>query len=106
MEQQDREEKRRRERFPFIEDIVIDGSKQCTSSDISEGGLYISALQAFEKNSVIDVTIPFEGEKLIFKAEVIHGQPGIGLGIKFIDLTDDQKGKIKKLVEHLANKPT
>lgn len=58
MDGQNTEEGRKCERFSFIEDIVVDGSKQCTSSDISEGGLYISAIQAFEENSVIDVTIP------------------------------------------------
>ena len=54
---EDRKGKRKHERFPFIDDVLVDGTKQCTSADISEGGLYISAMQAFEKNNVIDVTI-------------------------------------------------
>jgi PilZ domain len=105
MEEPETEEKRKGDRFPFIEDVVVDGSRRCTSSDISEGGLYISAIQAFEENSVIDVTIPFMGEKMLFKAEVKHCQPGIGLGIMFIDVTAEQKEKINRLIETLGKRP-
>jgi hypothetical protein len=100
------EDKRKCERFVFIEDITVDGAKRCTSSDISERGLYISAVHSFEENNVVDVTIPFKGEKLVLKAEVKHCQPGIGFGLMFIDLNDEQKVKINTLIENLANKPS
>ena len=76
-----------------------------TSVDISEDGLYISAIQSYEKNSVIDVTIPFKGEKLTFKAQVRYCQPGIGMGVLFIDLNAEQRGKIKELIESITKEP-
>ncbi len=103
---EDRKERRKHERFPFIEDILVDGTKRCTTADISEGGLYISAIQVFEENNVIDVTIPFKGENLTFKAKVRHCQPGIGLGIMFIELSDEQEVKIKEVIKNLVNKST
>jgi hypothetical protein len=45
---QDNKGHRKHERFPFREDIFIDGVTQCTSADISEGGLFISTIQRFE----------------------------------------------------------
>jgi hypothetical protein len=84
-------EQRKYERFPFREDILVDGTKMCTSMDISEGGLYISAIQIFEENSVIELTIPFRGDKLTIKARVKYIHPGIGMGVEFIDLSNEKK---------------
>ncbi len=102
----DKKERRRHERFPFIEDVVLDGTKRCTTGDISEDGLYISAMQTFEENNVIDVTIPLKGEMTTVKASVRYCQPGVGLGVMFVDLTAEQKIKIQEVVTDLANKST
>jgi PilZ domain len=95
-------EQRKHERVPFIADVVLDGSRQCTSSDISEGGIYISAVQSFEEGAVMDVTIPFRGESLRVRGEVRYFQHGIGVGIMFVDLDDGQKEKIRGMIEEIA----
>ena len=100
---QDNKGSRKHERFPFIEDILVDGTT-CTSTDISEGGLFISAIQCFEKDEVIEVAIPMKGEKITVKAEVKYCQPGIGMGIAFIDLNDELRAKIRELIESIARK--
>ena len=105
MNNEDKKEKRKYERFLFREDILIDGTRMCTSMDISEIGLYISAMQSYENNSVIDITIPFKGGKLTVKARVRHCQPGIGMGVMFVDLNAEQKIKIKELIESITKKP-
>ena len=102
MDTQDEHEQRKYERFPFREDILVDGAKLCTSMDISEGGLYISSIQCFDQDSVISVTIPFKGEKLTVKARVQYCQPGIGMGVKFIDLNDEQKAAIEQLIKSIT----
>jgi hypothetical protein len=71
--------------------------------DICEGGLYISAMQVFEKNSLIDIAIPFKGNKLTFKAQVQYCQPGIGMGIQFVDMSDNQKASVRELIEGIKN---
>jgi Tfp pilus assembly protein PilZ len=102
MNDQHQEERRRSERFPFREDILIDGARLYTSNEISEGGLFVSAIQIFEEGEVIDVTIPFEGEQITVKGQVKYCQPGIGMGVMFHNLTDEQKAKIKKLVDRVS----
>ena len=79
MNNEDIKECRKYERFPFREDILIDGSRMCRSINISESGLYISAIQSYKKNSVMDVSIPYKGKKLTVNAQVRHCQPGIGM---------------------------
>ncbi len=106
MNDHDPKGRRKHKRLPLREDILVDGAKQCTTGDISEGGLFISAIQFYEKNDVIDVTIPFKGKKITVKAKVRYCQSGIGFGIMFIDLSDEQKVIIKKLIENLTNKST
>ena len=94
----DQKERRKHERYPFREEILIDGTKRCTCSDISEFGLYISTIQSFEEKGIIDVTIPVKGKDLTVKARVQYHQPGIGMGIMFVDLTEGQKEIIKDMM--------
>jgi hypothetical protein len=96
------DERRNAERVPFIEDVFVDGSMRCRSSDISQGGIYISAIQSFEEGVVLDVKIPFRGEELRVRGEVRHCQHGVGVGVMFVDLTDSQKEKIRQIVEAMA----
>jgi hypothetical protein len=104
MDSRDAKEQREYERFHFRQDLLIDGTSMCSSMDICENGLYISVIQNFEKNSIINVTIPFKGEKLRFQAKVQYCHPGIGVGIMFVDLHDEQKVMIKELIASITNK--
>jgi hypothetical protein len=99
---QERTERRKRGRIPFREDILVDGTRLCTSTEISEGGLFVSALQYFEEGNVVEVSIPLREGKITVKAQVKYSQPGIGAGFIFIDLNDEQRAKIKELVESIA----
>jgi hypothetical protein len=96
------EERRKFRRFPFREDIVIDGTNMCSSMDISEGGLYVSAIQAFDIDSILRVTFPFKGQMVTFSTRVRYCQPGIGMGLMFVDLTDEQKVVLRELLDTVA----
>ncbi len=102
---ENRQEQRKHERFSFREDILIDGSRMCTSMDISEEGLYISSIQSYVENDVIELTIPFREMKLTVKARVRYCQPGIGMGVMFIDLKDQQRAGIRELIGSLTGNP-
>jgi diguanylate cyclase (GGDEF)-like protein/PAS domain S-box-containing protein len=104
MKNEDIKECRKYERFPFRENILIGGTGMCTSMNISESGLYISAIQSYKKNSVIDVSIPFKGEKLTVNAQVRHCQSGIGMGMMFVDVNAEQRADIKEIIERITKK--
>jgi hypothetical protein len=101
MDNEDKKERREHERHPFKEELLIEGIKLSTIIDVSEGGLYIDAMQGCEENSVIDVAMPYKGRKVTFKVQVRYCQPGIGMGTMFIDLNDEQKEIITKLIESI-----
>lgn len=98
MGDQEQKERRKYKRFPFREDILIDNIMQAYSQNISQDGMFLCTANPPEKDSVITVTVPL---KLTVKAVVRNYHPGIGMGIKFIDLTDDQKIMIKQLLEEI-----
>ena len=98
MDYQEQREQRQYERYPFREDILIDGTRQAYSQNICEDGMFVSTLHPLREGSVIHVTIP---SNLTVKAEVSNSQPGIGMGIEFIDLNYDQKREIKQLIEDI-----
>ena len=93
------ENKRMSQRFPFREDVLIDGARQCTCNDISEGGIYISAIQIFDEGEIIDISVPFRDERIMVKGQIKYFEQGIGMGVMFYDLNDKQKAKIKTLVD-------
>jgi hypothetical protein len=102
MNEQEKTERRKHQRFPFREDILVDGMHFCTSADIGEGGIFVSAIQYFEEGDVVELSIPLREGKITVKAQVKYSQPGIGAGVMFIDLNDEQRAKIKELVENIA----
>jgi Tfp pilus assembly protein PilZ len=97
-------EHRKCERVPFVEDILIDGTGWVRSGDISEEGIYISSLHALKKDSVVELTIPIKQEKLTVKAKVQFCDKMVGFGLRFIDLSEEQKTKIKELIKSTSLK--
>jgi len=97
-------EHRKCERIPFVEDIIVDGTSWVRSADISEEGIFISSLQALKRDSVVELTIPIKQEKLTVKAKVQFCDKMVGLGLRFIDLSEEQKTKIKDLIKSTSLK--
>jgi hypothetical protein len=95
-------ERRSAPRVPFIEDVFVHGSMGCRSSDISEGGIFISAIQAFDEGTALEMMIPFRGDELTVRGEIRHHQHGIGVGTMFVDLTDSQREKIHDIIEAMS----
>ncbi len=98
MDNQEQRERRKYERYPLREDILIDGTTQAYSQNICEDGMFLCTLHPIERGSVINITVP---SKFTVKARVSYYQPGIGMGVEFIDLNHDQRIMIKQLIEDI-----
>jgi len=95
---------RRKERYPYKQDILVDGVLLFRSIDLSEGGLYVYTGRSYMQGSVVNVTLPLKNSKLTVKARVQHNQRGVGMGLMFINLSPEQKAMIKELVMELTDK--
>ena len=103
MDNQDKKELRKYERYHFRQDISIDDTR-CTCMDISEGGIYVSA-QYFAAGDIVDVTLPFNGRNIKIKGQVQNCENGVGVGINFIDLNEDDRAIIKQLIQSINETP-
>lgn len=101
MNDQSKEERREKKRFPIRGKILVDGKITFQCMDISEGGIYLYTGRSFEENRTVRITLPIKGKPLTVKAQVRHNEPDIGIGLQFIDLTEEQKKTIQRLVRHV-----
>lgn len=94
------EERRAYDRARLILDVFFDGEDMtgvASTKDISAGGLYMNTQATIPPGAVLLVRIPFRAEAtVVCRAEVIYSEPGRGLGLRFIDLSDEGRA----LLEH------
>lgn len=83
------------------ENILINGVIQANALDISEKGMYIVTESDLPSGSVLDIAFKIHDTPIKVKAMVQHSQPGVGMGVKFIELTHDQLLFIRKYVDHV-----
>jgi CheY-like chemotaxis protein len=82
------------------QEVIINGILKAHALDISEEGMYISTQAELLSGAVLDLGFKVGDVPVAVKAVVRHAQPGIGIGVKFINLTPEHYAIIKKFVEH------
>jgi hypothetical protein len=98
-------ELRRRPRADLFQEISIAGGGVVSRSqvaDVSVGGMFVDVFRiVFPIGSFVTVRFPLRtGEAhIVLQAEVHYVQPGIGMGLRFLDLSDDDRERITEYVE-------
>ena len=87
-------------RYPFTGNILINSEIMVKGIDISMGGIYVYTGRSFDRGRLVDVTIP--DFKFTAKARVQHNQISVGMGLKFVGLSEPLKNKLKLLLNALA----
>jgi hypothetical protein len=97
------EDRRKKPRLSVSLDAVWDGHHPARITNMSEGGCYLDTVGEVGKGEVVAfrVLLP-DGDWLYVEGEVRHHTSGLGFGVQFVDLDEDQKKKID-LVIRLAN---
>lgn len=99
-------EKRKYHRITFfteVEWIVSGASFKGTISDISEGGAYIDTLNPCPIGTLIRMKFKISDNKeLNLKAVVKNSMIGMGMGVEFINLTEEQKAILQELIKNLT----
>jgi CheY-like chemotaxis protein len=91
-------------RIRFQENITINGTIMVKGIDISEGGLYVHTGRSFLHGSVVSISFPLINRELTVDAKVQHNQAGIGMGLRFVGLTDQQKKMITEFLDFMASR--
>jgi len=95
----DSEQRQKKRVMIWEEDIIINGIIKAHALDISEDGMYIITKAEFLSGAVLDIDFKINDTPIKVKAIVQHSQPGIGMGVQFINLTPENYTLIKEFVE-------
>ncbi len=86
---------REHERFSLLSEIVLEsasGKQQARVSDISAGGCFVDTItQVRVGERILFELVHPNGDRLQFAGEVAYHLSGVGFGLKFVDLSDEQK---------------
>ncbi len=93
------EERRQHDRSRLIVDVFFDGNDAtgvASTTDISPGGFYLKTQANLAEGAKLMVRIPFpDGRQVVADAEVIHIEPSKGVGLRFRDLSDENRALIE-----------
>jgi len=78
-------DKRRKDRVFIQEPVIINGIVKAYALDINEGGMYIHTQGEFIQGALLDLSFKLKEKDIKIKAVVRHVQPGIGIGVSFIN---------------------
>ena len=97
------EERRRHYRSRLIVDVFYDGKEGtgvASTRDIGAGGLYMNTKTPIPEGSVLLVRIPLRNEQqIVCNGEVVYSNPGLGVGIRFMGLTDEARTLLENELE-------
>ncbi|MFN2412122.1 MAG: PilZ domain-containing protein [Pyrinomonadaceae bacterium] len=86
---------RRQERISHFVEVTLEsssGKQQARMSDLSLGGCFIDSIADVPKGEKIAFEIVRPGEApLRFSGTVVYTLPGMGFGVEFTELNDEQK---------------
>lgn len=99
-----REERRRHDRSRLIVDVFFNGQDAtgvASTKDISLGGLYMNTHAEVPDGETLMIRIPLGDEQVVCSAEVVYRNPGLGLGVRFIDLSDEARAVLQREIWHV-----
>lgn len=97
-------ERRNEERIQVCIDAVWDGSGSFTVriTDLSEGGCFVDTTgeTSIGERLTFRVELP-EGNRLELTGVVAHQMRPVGFGLRFVNLTEQQREELRSFIEYL-----
>jgi hypothetical protein len=94
-------ERRIEKRISFIKEIEILGIGMRRCSDLSIGGMYLETVAIFPEGTILDLRFKLDDAKeeyIQVQARVSYVHSGMGVGLRFINLTPTDTVKIQKWI--------
>lgn len=96
----------RKKRLHMSADVFINRTVKAEGLDLSEDGMYLYTTKQFVAGSTIEASFMLDGNEINVRAKVVHSQPGIGLGVHFVEVKEETLQTIKNyLDQHGAPAP-
>lgn len=87
-----------------VECEALERKEVMVTRDVSAGGMFITARYPLPIDSYLTVTfrLRLNDTPIFSRARVRYTQPGVGMGIQFLDLSDEMRAKLQKFVDEIA----
>jgi hypothetical protein len=95
------DERRIEKRVSFIKEIEIVGIGMRRCSDLSIGGMYLETVAIFPEGTILDLRFKLDDSKeesIRVQARVSYVHSGMGVGVRFINLSPTDTVKIQKWI--------
>ncbi len=96
-------DQRDHERKEFFGEIVLEfasGKRQARIADISLGGCYVDSIASVVEGETIGLMIGLSsGNSQQFTGEIAYLLPGLGFGIRFTNLNEEQTAFLHKIID-------
>jgi CheY-like chemotaxis protein len=92
-------DKRGRDRVLIQAPVVINNIVKAYALDISEGGMYLHTQAEFIPGATLELSFKLKEKEIRVKAVVRHVQPGIGMGVSFINPSPETLSAIKDFLK-------
>ena len=96
------DERRSQERLEVCLDAVWDGNRTVRITDLSEGGCFVDAIGDTLVGELLTFQIQLpDGNWLALTGQVAHFMRPVGFGLRFVELTDEQREHLLSFIEYL-----
>lgn len=88
------EDRRKHERKDFRKQILLEfvsGKRQVSISDIGMEGCYVDSIVEVREGEIVSFELTTDLAAKRFVGEVAYVLPGMGFGVRFRDLTEEQQ---------------
>ncbi len=93
------DERRSEPRLNVSLDARWDRDHPARITNLSEGGCYLDTVGEVMRGEIVGfrALLP-DGDFLYLEGEVRHYTAGVGFGVQFVDLNDEQQANLKRLI--------
>ena len=97
-------EKRHHRRAKLVAQVrceALDREDVLLTSDVSVGGIFVSAAKPFPSDSEVAVSFKLKSTDptLACRGKVIYSMVGLGMGVQFTDLSEDNRRTLEQFVD-------
>jgi hypothetical protein len=100
-------ERRREARYGInadteVEELQTQAKVNGRTTDLGLGGCYVDALTAFPSGTNVQVRIKRGGQTFEANARVLYGKPGMGMGMAFLGMGQEEKIRLEAWIRELS----
>jgi c-di-GMP-binding flagellar brake protein YcgR len=96
-------DERKHQRFSYFQDLTINFEGRTEQiklrpNDISTTGMFINTEYLFPEGSVVyvDFMLAITRHKIHVRGEICYSLPGVGIGVKFLEISPEDKRAIEE----------